>query len=139
MTTTIAEVMTRDPVSVSPNDTAAMAARRMRDVGAGDVLVVDDGRLQGIVTDRDIAIRLVADGRSADTPVSEICSNDELVTIEPQMSIGEAVQMMRNRAIRRIPVVEDGMPVGVVSIGDLALRMDPSSALADISAQPANA
>lgn len=138
MAATIADVMTRDPVSVAPDMSAADAARRMRDIGAGDVLVMDQGRLAGIVTDRDIAVRLVADGRSADTPVSEICSSDQLATIDSRMSLNDAVELMRERAVRRIPVVDDGKPVGVVSIGDLALRMDPSSALADISAQPSN-
>lgn len=138
MTATIADVMTRDPACVDISDAAIDAARRMRDIDAGDVIVTDNGRLAGIVTDRDIAIRLVAEGMGADTPVSEIFSSDDMATIGPQTDLADAVQLMRERAIRRIPVVEGDKPVGIVSIGDLATRMDPSSALADISEQPSN-
>lgn len=138
MATTIADVMTRDPACIDLTDAATEAARRMRDVDAGDVIVCDEGRIAGIVTDRDIAIRLVAEGRPLDTPVSEICSTDDLATLTPQTNVQDAVQLMRERAIRRIPVVEGDRPVGIVSIGDLATRLDPSSALADISEQPSN-
>ena len=138
MSATIADVMTRDPACVDLSDAATEAARRMRDVDAGDVVVLDEGRVAGIVTDRDIAIRLVAEGRDLDTPVSEICSTDDIVTLAPQTDIGEAVQLMRERAVRRIPVVDGDRAVGIVSLGDLATRLDPTSVLADISDQPSN-
>jgi CBS domain-containing protein len=90
------------------------------------------------VTDRDIVVRAVADTRdSAATAVGEICSPD-LVTVAPHDDADTAVQRMRERPVRRVPVVEDGRPAGVLSVGDLAMERDQRSALADISAQPPN-
>lgn len=134
----VSEIMTPAPVTVRSSQPVAEAAKAMREHGIGTVLVVDDGQLKGVVTDRDIVVRAVADIRDpAVTLVGEICSQD-LVTVTPGDDVDTVVQHMRERAVRRIPVVEDGHPVGMLSIGDMALERDERSALADISAQPPN-
>jgi CBS domain-containing protein len=111
----------------------------MRDNDIGDVLIMDqDGRLRGIVTDRDIIVRGIANDRQPDsTPIGEVCSPD-LVAVDADDDADQAVQMMRQRAVRRIPVMEDGQVIGVVSLGDMAIEKDPDSALAQISAAPEN-
>jgi len=102
------------------------------------VVVVDNGKVCGIVTDRDIVVRAVAQGHDpATTKLRDIGSHD-LTTLAPTDTVEHAVQIMREKAIRRLPVVENGKPVGIVSLGDLALERDPDSALGNISAAPAN-
>ncbi|MFA9444399.1 CBS domain-containing protein [Egicoccus sp. AB-alg6-2] len=138
MATKIRDLMTTDPIVCDTSTTAAEAARRMRDSDVGDVLVEEDGTLRGIVTDRDIALRVVADGTDGDEiTIGEICSGD-LVTVSPDDDLGDAVNVLREHHVRRVPVVEDGNAIGVLSIGDLAVTLDPDSALADISAAPEN-
>ena len=110
----------------------------MRDSNIGDVIVADNGQICGIVTDRDVVVRATAEGRDpAKTKLADICSQ-ELTTASPSDSVDQAVQLMRRKAIRRLPVVENGRAVGIVSIGDLAQERDPTSALSDISAAPSN-
>lgn len=135
MAITVAQVMARDPATVSADTPISEAARIMRAAGVGDVLVVDSGRLSGIVTDRDIAIRAVAENKDPHTPVREACSSIELITVTPDTKLEQAVQLMRSKAIRWLPVVEGDRPVG---IGDLAIERDESSVLADISAAESN-
>jgi CBS domain-containing protein len=134
----IRDVMTTDPTTLPEDATVADAARRMRDEDIGDVLVVREGELTAILTDRDIAVRVVAEDRApAETRLGEISSKD-MATLSPDDTIADAVRIMRDRALRRIPVVDKGRPVGIVSIGDLALERDTDSALADISASEPN-
>lgn len=139
MAGTIKDVMTHDPITFPASASVAEAAQAMRRDDIGDVIVLDDGdQICGIVTDRDIAVNVVAENRdAASTKLSDICTRD-VVTLEPNANIGEAVRLMSERAIRRIPIVENGRPVGIVSLGDLAVTQDPNSALADISAAPAD-
>ncbi|HVF73996.1 MAG TPA: CBS domain-containing protein [Acidimicrobiales bacterium] len=138
MAQTLKDLMTPNPLTVSADTTVAEAARYMRDESIGDVIVTDGDTVRGIVTDRDIVIRAVADGLdTGSTTVGEICST-ELATLSPDAGVDEAVTLMRERALRRLPVVENGKPVGIVSIGDLAMERDEDSALADISAAPPN-
>jgi|SRR5947209_4673961 len=138
MATTLRDVMTAEPLCLSPDATVAEAARMMRDSDVGDVIVADGATITGIVTDRDIVVRAIAQqGDPSQMTVREIASTD-LVTLAPDDSIDRAVEVMRQRALRRLPVVEGGRPVGVVSIGDLAMERDEQSALADISAAPGN-
>jgi CBS domain-containing protein len=138
MARTVRDVMTRNAVTVESGDTITAAARTMRDANIGDVVVVERGHVCGILTDRDIVVRSVADGRDPGaTRVGEICSRD-LTTLSPDHAIEDAVAVMRQKAIRRLPIVEEGRPVGVVSLGDLALERDPESALGRISAAPPN-
>ena len=132
------EIMTQKPVTVQATDTVVAAARSMRDGNIGDVVVVDNDQIQGILTDRDIVVRALAEGRDpARTTVGEICSR-ELTTLSPNDAIGDAEKVMRDRAIRRLPVVEGGRPVGIVSLGDLAVEKNPDSTLGGISAAPPN-
>lgn len=138
MATRIEDLMTRDVVSLQPDATAQQAARLMKERDIGDVLVCEGDTLRGIVTDRDLVVRCLAeDDRPAERRVGEICSS-EPVTLSPDDDLDRAVDLMRQHAVRRIPVVDGGRPIGVVSIGDLAMERDERSALADISAAPAN-
>lgn len=138
MPETIREVMTPSPHILDPGASVQEAARVMSDNDIGDVIVCDGERVCGIVTDRDITIRAVAPGKDpASTKLGDICSK-ELTTVSPDDLVDDAVRLMRTKAIRRVPVVEDGKPVGVVSIGDLAIDLDRQSALADISTAPPN-
>ena len=138
MTQSIREVMTPNPVTIPADIATVDAARLMRDRDIGDIIVMSENSVMGIVTDRDIAIRVVANQREpSKTTVGDICSK-ELHSIEYTATVEDAIQMMREKAIRRIPVMDDGCPVGIVSIGDLAIERDRESALADISAAPPN-
>jgi CBS domain-containing protein len=126
--------MTRDPRTVSPSDSIVDAARVMNEADIGDVIVAEGDEIQCIVTDRDIVVRAIAEGRDPQsTTVSDVCT-PSLETIEPSASVDDALRKMREADIRRLPVVEDGRPVGIVSLGDLAVEREPDSTLADISA-----
>jgi CBS domain-containing protein len=132
------EIMTQKPLTLQTSDTITAAARTMRDGNIGDVVVLENGQIRGILTDRDIVVRALAEGLDPSrTTVGEVCSR-ELTTLSPADSIAEAASIMRDKAIRRLPVVEDGRPVGIVSLGDLAVERDPRSTLGGISAAPPN-
>ncbi|TDB86669.1 CBS domain-containing protein [Actinomadura sp. KC216] len=131
------EVMTPVPVAVPPDASLVQVGDLMRQHGIGDVLVVHEGRLRGLVTDRDIVVRAVGVGKDMSTAVADICSTN-MITIAPDADADTAVQLMRRHAVRRIPVVDGDRPIGMVSIGDLAVQRDERSALADISAEPPN-
>lgn len=138
MAQTIQDVMTPSPTVLDARAPLQEAARAMRDSDIGDVLVSKDGQLCGIVTDRDIVVRGLAETTDVSSAeLGDVCSRD-LATVAPTDSVDTAVQMMREKALRRLPVVENGEPVGIVSIGDLAMERDPKSALADVSAAPGN-
>lgn len=136
---TIADVMTATPKTLEEDATLLDAAQLMRREDIGDVLLTKDGRCTGIVTDRDLVVRAIAKGKlPEETPLRDV-SSKEVVTVSPSDAVAQAVALMRDKAIRRIPVVDDeGRPVGIVSIGDLAVERDSDSALADISAAPPN-
>jgi len=126
--------MTRKPRTVNAGDPVIEAARIMRDDDIGDVIVVEDGGVAGIVTDRDLVVRGVAESRDAEsTPVREVCTTG-VEALETSATVDDALQKMREADIRRLPVVQDGRPVGIVSLGDLAVEREPDSTLADISA-----
>jgi CBS domain-containing protein len=138
MAQTVREVMTDRVVTVPSTASLMDASRAMADNDIGDVIVVDDGNVSGIVTDRDIVVRAIAKGSEPKTTrVSDVLSG-QVQTLGPEASIGDAVRLMTEGAIRRIPVVEGGRPIGIVSIGDLAVERDADSALADISAANPN-
>jgi CBS domain-containing protein len=138
MAQSIREVMTADPRTVEPSATLADAARAMRDDDVGAVLVVDNGNVTGIVTDRDIAVRAVADGADPETTkVADVCS-EQLTTLTVDQTVEDAIRIVRERAVRRIPVLQDGRAAGIVTIGDLAIERDERSALADVSAARPN-
>lgn len=134
----IRDVMTTQLAKVEADRTVAEAAREMKEGHLGGVLVTSGGKLLGILTDRDIVVRCVAGDKDPKvTSVEEICSQ-ALTTLSPEDDVDVAVQLMSKKAIRRIPVVEDGEPCGVVTIGDIAVKRAEHSALAAISAAPPN-
>ncbi len=124
------EVMTPEPASLPLDAPLTEAARLMRDKEVGGVLVTQDGRLCGVLTDRDIVVRAVADGRDlTGTRLAEICSAG-VVTVSPDDEAGTALRLMRDQGMRRLPVVRDGRPVGMVAIEDLSSGQDESPILA---------
>ena len=136
---TMRDIMSTAPVCMAPDDSVSAAAMAMKRHGIGTVLVQSGGRLSGLVTDRDITVRVLAENRDPRTTrIGDICSR-ELVVLGPDDDLAKATRLVRERAVRRIPVLRDGTPVGVVSIGDLALAQDATSALSGISSAPPNA
>ena len=140
MTRCVKDVMTPGVVAVRPDASIAEAAQLMRtqDIGEAahflgcDVVVADGERVVGVLTDRDITVRAVADGRDPQgVSAASVCTPDPLV-LAPDDPVSTAIRLMREQTVRRIPVVENGLPVGVVSLGDLAEDRDPGSALAGI-------
>ena len=117
----IRDVMTPNPRTVAPNDSIQSAARIMRDADTGAVPVVENGRTLGIVTDRDIVVRAVAEDGQMSRPIREIVTNS-VVCATPDMSTREASELMSEHQVRRLPVVEGDRLVGIVSIGDLAVK-----------------
>jgi CBS domain-containing protein len=138
MAQSIREVMTTDPQCVSGDTPVADAAKLMRDQDFGGVLCLDGDKISGFLTDRDIAVRVVAEGKDpTSTTVGDVATTD-LHTLSPDDSVEDAIELVRKHNVRRVPVVEGAKPVGIVSIGDLAVERDKDSALADMSAEPAN-
>jgi CBS domain-containing protein len=126
----IRDVMTRNPRTVSPQDSIQNAARIMRDEDTGVVPVVDNGKPVGVITDRDIVVRAVAEGGQLNRPVRDIVTN-ELVAATPDMSVSEATELMSAHQVRRLPVVENNRLVGIVSIGDIAVKEGKDSRVGD--------
>ncbi|WP_431920884.1 CBS domain-containing protein [Nonomuraea jabiensis] len=134
----VRDVMTRDVVMVSADSTLVAAAREMCEHDIGDVFVMEDGRLFGVLTDRDIVVRAIARGLSPElVSAGDVCSR-ELVTVSSDDGEWYAVELMRLHAVRRLPVLDGGRPVGVVSLGDLTVDLERDSTLASISAAPPN-
>jgi len=105
----------------------------MRDAGVGAVLVVNGDSLSGVVTDRDLVVRGLAEGAGPDSPVGPVCSA-KLVGVDADANVTEAQRLMGENAVRRLPVIEDGQIVGIVSMGDLAASgTDGQSSLAEVS------
>jgi CBS domain-containing protein len=121
----IKEVMTSNPTTVEASASVVEAARIMRDEDTGIVPMTENGRLIGTVTDRDIVVRVLADGKAPQsTTVREVASTD-LVTVDPQQELDEALRLMASHQVRRLPVVEeDGQLVGIVSQADVARQAD---------------
>lgn len=129
----IREIMSSAPVGLAATEPVSAAARAMKEHGIGAVLVLAGGKLTGLVTDRDITVRVLADNRDPQsTRLGDICSCD-LAVVGPDDDVILATRLVRDRAVRRIPVVKDGIPVGMVSIGDLARAKDPLSGVSPAS------
>ena len=131
----ISELMTTDVEVIRPEETLRDAARAMADLDVGSLPVCDGRKLIGMVTDRDITIRAVAEGKSSDTPVSEVMT-DDVVWCSDTDSVDDVLQQMSDAQIRRIPVVDkDRQLVGIVALGDIALEEDEDvdETLRDIS------
>ena len=122
----IRDVMTPNPRTLSPDDSIQNAARLMRDEDTGAIPLVENGRPIGLVTDRDIVVRAVADGGQLNRPVRDIATTN-LVAVTPDMSTREANELMREHQVRRLPVVEGERLVGMVSLGDLAVKESKES------------
>ena len=135
----VCDVMSSRPKTLDADQTVAAAAQLMRGADIGDVLVVkSDDRLHGILTDRDIVVRVLAEGLDPNqTRVGDICSR-VLTTVSPDDGVSHAVRVMREKAIRRLPVEAGGRVIGMLTIGDIAVERDVGSVLADISAAPPN-
>ncbi|HSU33406.1 MAG TPA: CBS domain-containing protein [Bryobacteraceae bacterium] len=138
MANSVRDVMTASPICLPANTPIREAARRMKERDIGDVVIEKDGKLCGIVTDRDIVVRAVAEGKNVETTdLESVCSKD-VTSISPDQGDDVAVRLMKEKSIRRLPVVENGKVVGIVSLGDLAVEKDPQSALGKISAAAGN-
>ena len=125
----VKEVMTANPSAVKPSDSIQAAALVMRDQDTGVVPVVDNGRLIGMLTDRDIVVRSVADGRTSGS-VRDVLTKD-LVVATPDMTTRDAEALMGKHQVRRLPVVDGDRLVGIVSIGDLAVKEGKDSQVGD--------
>lgn len=135
----VADVMTPDPVTLPPETPVAEAARLMRDEAIGDVIVGSGGTVVGILTDRDIVVRGLAEESDVGSlTVGELCT-PLTVTVAPSDSVEEAMAVMERHAVRRLPVVASEELVGILSLGDLALERNPSSTLREISEAPPTA
>ena len=118
----IREIMTTDIASAELDTTLEEVAQMMKNEDVGAIPVVDEAELVGIVTDRDIVIRCIAEGKDpAETTVEDVLTED-LHTIHPEADAAEAARLMAEKQIRRLPVVEDGELLGVISIGDIAVK-----------------
>jgi CBS domain-containing protein len=135
---TIRDVMSPQPRVVNAAATVREATQVMHREDIGDVLVLKADRTCGILTDRDIVVRVLAAGKDpARTRVGEVCSR-EVTTVAPEDSVGQGVRVMREKAIRRLAFVERGEIVGMLTIEDIAVARDSRTALANISAAPPN-
>ena len=136
--TKMRDIMSAAPVCMAPGESVSAAAMAMKQHGIGTVLVLTGGKLSGLVTDRDITIRVLAENRDPlTTPIGDICSSEPVV-LGPDDDVEQAARLVHERALRRIPIVADGIPVGVVSIGDLVLDKDATSSLSGVSSAPPN-
>lgn len=134
----VGSVMTRQPVTVDAAATIHEAARRMRDADVGDVVVIERGRVAGILTDRDIVVRVIAERRD---PLATACghvASRNLSCVAPSTSIPDAVMLMGRQSVRRLPVVDGGRLAGIIGLADLALEREPGSLIATLGAAPAS-
>ncbi|HEX2822675.1 MAG TPA: CBS domain-containing protein [Streptosporangiaceae bacterium] len=125
----VRDVMTPGPIGVDYYQSIGEAARTMRDWGIGAVLVVADQALYGLVTDRDLVVRAVAEAKDPDEAVGPLSTGD-VIGVDVDAGTAEAVRLMRENAIRRLPVIDNGQVAGMVSLADLAVHDDPDSTLA---------
>ena len=129
MAKSIREAMTANPCSIDADKSVSYAAKMMKDEDVGLAPIVEGNQLIGTVTDRDIAIRVVAEGKDPESTTVKEIATKQLVTVDPQQSLDEALQLMAQHQVRRLPVVEeDGRLVGVVAQADIAKEVRPAKA-----------
>jgi len=128
MNAKVRDLMTPGPIGVDYHQSIGDAARTMRDWGIGAVLVFNGQALHGLVTDRDLVVRAVAESKGPDEIVGPLSSGD-LIGVNADDDVAVAVRLMRDNAVRRLPVIDDGQVAGVVSLGDLALADDVTAAV----------
>lgn len=124
----VREIMTPDPEVLTPEDPISRAAEVMRSLDVGCVPIVDGRKtlhLRGVITDRDIAIRHVALGHRGDCAIVEHMTKDDLRLVAPDAEVDQAVKMMADARIRRLPVVDHGRVVGILAAGDVARGLAP--------------
>jgi len=135
----VRDIMTSQLVTVEPQTSVTAVAQKMRDENVGAVLVTMGDELRGLVSDRDLVVRALAEGGDLQQKTVASACSDDLVTVSPDEDLDRAVELMRENSVRRLPVVDEGRhPVGIVSLGDMAIERDPESALGDISAAKSN-
>ena len=130
MNAKVRDLMTPGPIGVDYHQSIGDAARIMRDWGISAVLVFNDQALQGLVTDRDLVVKAVAESKGPDEPVGPLSSGD-LIGVDADDDVAVAVRLMRENAVRRLPVIQDGQVAGVLSLGDLALADEVTAAVPD--------
>ena len=128
----VRDLMTPGAIGVDYHQSIAEAARTMRDWGIGAVLVTKDKVVHGLVTDRDLVVRAIAESKAPDEPVGPLSSGN-LIGVNADDDAEVAARLMREHAVRRLPVIDNGQVAGMVSLGDLAMADDPASALASLS------
>jgi CBS domain-containing protein len=125
MGTSIRELMSDNPCSIDADKSVAYAAKMMRDEDVGLAPIVEGDRLVGTLTDRDIAIRVVAEGRDPESTTAREVASTEVITVDPQQELDEALRLMAQHQVRRLPVVEeDGRLIGIVAQADVARHGD---------------
>lgn len=124
----VRDIMTAEVATATPDTSLREIANMMREEDTGAIPVLDGDELAGILTDRDIVIRCVAEGRDPEDTSAEDILSERLETVEPEADVEEASKLMARRQIRRLPVVEDGRLVGMVSLGDIAVKSEEDAA-----------
>ncbi len=125
----VREVMTASPTTIQPSTTVVEAARLMRDEDVGPLPIAEGDRLVGMLTDRDIVVRAIADNKDPKTTTAGEVASKQLVTIDPEQTIDEAARLMAQHQVRRLPVAEeDGRIVGIVAQADVAVAATPEAA-----------
>jgi len=117
----VRDVMTKDVEYCSPLDNVYEVAVKMKEFDVGAIPILDNNRLIGMITDRDLVVRGIAEKRTGSNQVTNVMS-DELITVTPDTSLQDAANIMAEKQIRRLPVVENGQLVGILSLGDLSLE-----------------
>jgi CBS domain-containing protein len=135
---TVGQVMTTDPICVRADSPVSKAAQQMAESGVGSVIVVEGDQVIGVCTDRDITVRVTATNHGPDTPVQHACSRDDLAAIAASMTVANALTIMRDKKVRRLPVLAGNTLVGIVSLGDLTRTQNPDTALRTISTAAPN-
>jgi CBS domain-containing protein len=134
----VREVMSAMPETVDIDTSVREAAEKMRVADIGNVIVAENGHVRGILTDRDIAVRAVSEGKDPDATKAGDIMTPSPITIAPTESVKAAIDLMHRHDIRRLPVVANGRPVGVVALADVSMSPSAQPLLADISTAPPN-
>lgn len=133
----VRDVMTSQVESVAPNCSIVEIAQLMRKNDVGSIPVCQDKKVLGMITDRDIVLKVIADGKNIQTVSAKDIMNSDVITVTTDQDVHEAAQLMSDYQIRRLPVVEEGKIVGIVALGDLAIEKihvnEAGDALSDIS------
>lgn len=122
MSQKLQDIMTANVATISPQQTVAEAAQMMSQYNVGSIPVVQNGNAVGMITDRDITLRVTAKGQDGQTTTVESAMSKNVITGTPQMDVHEAANLMAQNQIRRLPVVDNGTVAGIVALGDLAVQ-----------------